>query len=370
VLAEEVGALSPHLEAWDSLAVAAGRPFCAPGWMLSWWRAARGEQMRLRVILILEDDRLVGVGPFFANLTVGLIELRLLGAGFSHRIGVLAEAGAEERIAPALSCALAAQSPASVVFEGIDARDRWPDLVAAHWPGRRRPLRRTDGELQAPTIGLDGDYEAWLARRDRRFRKEARRLERRLEEEHVTRRMACDEQAIDALLTLHHARWSERGGSNVGEDARATLLAAAAELPSERLVVSLLEGPRGPVSAELVLRAGDAAAFWGGGFDSDWAQYGPGMQTMLFALEGLARTGVATADLGGGAHPYKRRLADETTTLLWRTVFPRGWRYPLIRLRLAPKHARLAARGAFRRMPRRWQSRLAELRRSRKSNHV
>jgi CelD/BcsL family acetyltransferase involved in cellulose biosynthesis len=377
VLVEDIDSLAPHLDAWDALAVTAGKPFCAPGWMLSWWRGARSERTRLRVILIFEQEareqnnseqsdgkeqgRLVAVAPFFASTTFALVELRLFGAGFSHRIGVLAQDGAQERVAPVLAAALAAQRPASVVFEGVEAGDPWPDLVAANWPARIPPRLRTDGDLKAPVIELDGDYEAWLARRERRFRKESRRLGRRLEEERVSGRIACDEQSIDALLALHHARWAERGGSNVGEDARAVLLAAAAELPQPRLFVALLESPTGAVSAELVLRAGTAAAFWGGGFDPGWAQYGPGMQTMLLALDHLARDGVAVADLGGGAHPYKRRLADADTTLLWRTVFPRGWRYPLIRLRLAPKHVRLGVRKLARRLPPRWQQRLRGL---------
>jgi CelD/BcsL family acetyltransferase involved in cellulose biosynthesis len=364
-IVEDLDSLAPYLSEWDALAVAGGKPFCAPGWMLSWWQGTRSERTRLKVILVHEGDRLVGVGPFFANMTFGLVELRLLSAGFSHRIGIVAEPGLEERIAPAMAAALAATHPASVVFEGIEGDDPWPDLLVANWPGRVRPRRRSDGELQAPVIHLDGDYEAWISRRERRFRKEARRHERRLEEHQVSRRVAADKQAIDALLTLHHQRWSGRGGSNVQDSARAVLLAAADSLPDERLLVASLDSPLGPVSAELIVRAGGTAVFWGGGFDPEWAQYGPGMQTMLFALGVLAKDGTATADLGGGAHPYKRRLADETTTLVWRTVFPLGWRYPLIRLRLAPKHVRLGLRKAARGLPPNWQRRLRSIRRGR-----
>lgn len=349
------------LAGWDALAVQGELPFCAPGWMLSWWRAWRRAGTELRAILVRDGGRVVAVGPFFANPTFGLIELRLLGAGFSHRIGVLCEPAARDRVAGELARALADMRPASVVFEGVDADDPWPELIARSWPGLLAPKRRTDGELHAPVIDLGGDYEQWLARRERRFRKEARRHDRRLREEGVSGRIAGDEQAIDSLLKLHYARWAERGGSNVEDEAREVLRGAASALPAERLLVAVLEGPQGPVSAELVVRAGAAAAFWGGGFDPEWGQHGPGIQTMLFALEHLARQGTATADLGGGAHPYKQRLADELTTLRWRTVFPRNWRYPLIRLRLAPKHLRLGARRAARRLPAGWQRALRSL---------
>jgi CelD/BcsL family acetyltransferase involved in cellulose biosynthesis len=68
------------------------------------------------------------------------------------------------------------------------------------------------------------------------------------------------------------------------------------------------------------------------------------MQTMLAALRAMSAEGVETADLGGGSHAYKRRLANEDRPIEWRTLFPRGRRYPLIRLRLAPKHLRQVAR--------------------------
>jgi CelD/BcsL family acetyltransferase involved in cellulose biosynthesis len=364
---EDAASLAPHLAAWDALAVEREQPFCAPGWMLSWWRTAgHGRRTRLRVVLAHDErGRLVGVGPFFANMTYGLAEMRLLGAGFCHRIGVLAANGREHELAAPLAQALAAMRPrpASIVFEGVDGEDPWPRLIAASWPSRRRPGVRADGTMQAPVIRLEGSYEEWMERRERRFRKEARRQARRLEEQRVLGRIAGDGQAIDALLELHHARWTPRGGSNVDGTARGVLHDAAASMGAgERLIVAMLEAPSGPVAAELIVRAGATAVFWGGGFDPAWASQAPGTQAMLLALRTLAEQGVRTADLGGGAHPYKQRMADETTTLAWRTVFPPGWRHPLIRLRLAPKHARLGLRSAARRLPEPWRRRLTDAR--------
>ena len=358
--------LTPYLGAWDALASAAGRPFCTPAWMLAWWREGRTGDARLRVVLVLNPSgELVGVGPFFAQVgRLRLAEYRLLGAGFSHRIGPLARRGREREVAATIATALAAATPrpASVVFEGLDATDRWPELVAVGWPGRRRPRVRTDVTMDAPTIALDADYDAWMDRRERKFRKEARRTARRLEEDGVHGRVSADEDAVAALACLHEARWAGRGGSNVGPEAQRVIAAAARALGDDegRLAVVLLEGPDGPVAAELVLRAGDVVAFWGGGFDPEWARHAPGTQAMLVALEAAAGRGVCEADLGGGAHDYKRRLADRNRPLAWRTVFPPGSRAPLIAVRLAPKHLRLACRRYARRLP---QQRQAQIRR-------
>jgi CelD/BcsL family acetyltransferase involved in cellulose biosynthesis len=355
IVIEDPESLSDQLAAWDALAVRAGRPFCSPAWMLAWWHEARTGDARLRVVLVVEQGRLIGVGPFFAQVgALGLVEMRLLAAGFCHRIGPLAAAGRETQVAAELARALAEMhpSPASVVFEGIDAEDGWPELIAAAWPSRRRPRLRTDVTMDAPVIELEGSYEDWLSRRERRFRKEARRTWNRLEEEGVSGRVATGEQAIDALLQLHYERWENRGGSNVGDEARRVILRAAKHLNGmQRLVVALLESPDGgPVAAELVLSAGDTAVFWGGGFDPRWARNAPGTQAMLFALRTLAQQGARVADLGGGEHEYKRRLADDNRPLAWRTLFVAGPRYPLIRLRLAPKHIRVAVRELIRKL--------------------
>ena len=357
--------LAPHLEAWDALAAAAGRPFCAPAWMLAWWQEGRSGDARLRVVLALgADDELVGVGPFFAQVgPLRLAEYRLLGAGFCHRIGPLARAGHERAVAQAIATGLADATPipASIVFEGIDSGDPWPELFADGWPRGRRPRLRTDVTMDAPSIELDADYDGWMARRERKFRKEARRVTRRLEEEGVSGRLTDEDDAIAALLRLHHARWERRGGSSVGGEAQRVVSAAARMLGDERrLAIALLEGPDGPIAAELVLRAGDAVVFWTGGFDPAWAKHAPGTQAMLLALQAAADGGVRVADLGGGAHEYKWRMSDGNRPLAWRTLFPAGRRYPLIRLRLAPKHLRYGARALARRLP---EERQAQLRR-------
>jgi CelD/BcsL family acetyltransferase involved in cellulose biosynthesis len=364
LVVERAEELEPHLAAWDALAAAAGLPFCAPAWMLAWWREGRSGDARLRVVLALDaEGALVGVGPFFAQVALGLAEYRLLGAGFCHRIGPLAQSGREREVAAAIAAGLAhaLPTPDSVVFEAIDAASHWPELVAEAWSGRLRPRLRTDMTMDAPTISLGADYEAWLARRERKFRKEARRTARRLQEDGVSSRIAADPGAVDALIRLHHTRWRERGGSSIGAEAQRVVTGAAASLDERRLAVALLERPEGPVAAELVLRAGDSVVFWAGGFDPAWARHAPGTQAMLVALEAAAAAGVREVDLGGGAHEYKWRLSDGNRPLAWRTLFPRGPRYPLIRLRLAPKHLRLGARALARRLPSKRQQQLRRL---------
>jgi CelD/BcsL family acetyltransferase involved in cellulose biosynthesis len=353
VVVDHETALAPYLPAWEELAIACGRPFCLPGWMLAWWREAEEATGDLRVILVFDGEELIGVGPFFAKPTFGLIEMRLLGAGFSHRIGPLARPGEEPRVAAALAPALASLEPrpASVVFEGVDLGDRWPALIAGSWPGRE-PRIRQDATMDAPIIELRGDYEAWLSQRSKNFRKGNRRRANRLEEAGVRARTASNPAAIESLLSLHHARWRERGGSGIDAGAERVLRTAVDELADRDLLeIVLLEAPDGPISAELIVRAGRAATLWSGGFDPAWSSLAPGTNSILAALREAAGHDIESVDLGGGDHEYKAKLADENRPITWQTIFPRGVRYPLIRLRLAPKHARHAMRRLAQRLP-------------------
>jgi CelD/BcsL family acetyltransferase involved in cellulose biosynthesis len=364
IVVEDLEALEPYLGDWDALAVAHSRPFCAPAWMLSWFSEARTGDARLRIVIVCDEQGLAGVGPFFAQVgRFGLVEMRLLGAGFSHRIGPLARPGEEAQVAAVMAGALAAMKPrpSSVVFEGVDCADPWPDLIAAGWPARRAPRVRSDHTMAAPEIELGGSYEDWMDRRGRKFRKEARRTARRMQEEQLEGKISADPDAIDALLQLHYARWEGRGGSNVGDAAGRVIARAARGLDRDRLMVALIEAHSGPVAAELVLLAGSTAAFWGGGFDPAWASYAPGTQAMLLALRHLGEQGVQIGDLGGGGHEYKRRMADGNRPIVWRTLFPRGPRYPLLRARLAPKHVAHGLRELARRLPPRWRDRLKRL---------
>lgn len=130
---------------------------------------------------------------------------------------------------------------------------------------------------------------------------------------------------MKGFLQLHHLRWNQRGGSNLDDSAERVVAAAAAELGEQgRLEVVLLEGPEGPVSAELMLRTGPVAAIWATGFDPEWSQYAPGLQVRLVTLRAAAEHGVQLVDLGGGTAEYKVRMADGDMPIAWRTLFPRA----------------------------------------------
>jgi CelD/BcsL family acetyltransferase involved in cellulose biosynthesis len=346
--------VSELVEDWDRLAVAAGEPYCAPGWMLSWWRHAAPPGARLRVAVAHDADLLVGIAPFYAERRFRAVEwLRPLAAPVSHRVGPICLPGYEVAVAPQLARAFASAQPrpALLTFDGVPRTSPWPRLLAAAWPQRtllhHRPMQRV-----APMVGLhDRDFPAWLAGRSANFRRQSRRRRRKLAAAGARLRRIDGDAAVTVIgdfARLHRARWARRGGSSeLGEDVEEMLRAAAVALASQqRLWLWSIAGEDALISAYLFVGAGDQAIAWLGGHDEAWNVYQPGLETMIVAIEdGFAR-GLDRLDLGPGAQAYKLRLADSSETLEFVSLAPWGAGFPLVRGLLVARDARRAARAA------------------------
>lgn len=365
------GNLESVREEWDELAIAAGRPYCSPAWMLSWWARARTGDARLRVIVLRDRQGILAVAPFFAQVgTLRLTEYRLLGAGTSHRIGVLTREGHEPAVAASLGKALSCLDPrpSSIVWEGIDARDDWPARTASALSGRAGVKLRQDLEMGAPTIHLgDRSFDEWLAATSRNFRQGHRRHRRLLEKSHGSIRRTRSEDELDTDLAtfarLHQARWAQRGGSGFFNDRTLAMLRDVGRelLAADRFRLYVVELDRAAIGSVLCLAAGGTVAYWNGGMDNAHARFSPSSLALLAAVEEACERGERVFDLGGGTDAYKLRFADRDEPVVWVTQFPRGARYPLTRAQLLPKHVRYHLRRLSHRLPAQRQEQLKRI---------
>jgi CelD/BcsL family acetyltransferase involved in cellulose biosynthesis len=338
--------------AWDELAKAAARPFCSPAWMLAWWRNARPERAELRVVGVFDAGSLIGLAPFFTIRTHGVDELRFLGSRTSVRGEPLAEQGREEDVARAVVQLLGSSKPRIdvLLFEGIPTTSPWPTLLCKSWSGTGEPYKHRAYPTLAPTLDLTGgDYERWFMSRPSHFRQEARRRRRHLEQRGAEFHLAEGAEEVVAALAafhrLHNSRWRERGGSRVLNDrVQAMLLDAALQLIDEtRFRVWTIAAEGRIVSAHVFIAAGGEVAYWLGGFDDEWAKFGPAIQTVLKALEHAWEQGDVRMDFGAGAQEYKYSFAEGQDVLESVTIAPRNIRYPLTRVQLLPRRMREAA---------------------------
>jgi CelD/BcsL family acetyltransferase involved in cellulose biosynthesis len=361
----------PIHEQWDELAVEADRPYCSPAWMLAWWRHVRTGDARLRTIVVSERGRVVAIAPFFAQVgRFGFVEYRLLGAGHSHRIGVLCRAGYERQVEQPLAEAMRAfdPRPSSVVWEGIDGDDQWP-IHTAPWLGGWAGVKlRRNAEMGNATIRLAGTtFDEWFAGTSGKFRRNLLRDRRNLERAggRIRRSQSEDEleRDLDAFARLHNARWAARGGSGFFDERMMAMLrdAGGRLLPAGRLRLYMVELDGSPIAASVNVAAGGTVAGWATGMDDAYGRLSPTRLALLRAVEEAFERGEVAFDFGGGRSDYKERFANHSEPIAWMTQFPRGWRYPLTRAQLMPKEARHALRGVARRLPPERQQQLKRL---------
>jgi len=331
-LVDGADALGPYVAAWDALATAAGQPYCAPAWMLAWWRNAAPRGARLRVVLALDGERLVGVGPFcVVQDRLRLARYLLLASGRCSPIGPLAEPGSEARVAEVVARALAGARPAPrlIVLEGV--APRWPALLARAWPGGAPRLVRHWSE-PVPTIDLEGveSFDQWLGSKSAHFRREMRRTRRRLLAEGGTFRLSTTREEVDrgleAFARLHYANWAPRGGSAALDPAVERMLrdAAGVLLEAGRFRVWRLELDGATIAGRVAVAAGGELAFWASGFDEASARHSPSMQSSLTAIEDAVGRGERRIMLGPGSQEWKYRLADGEDAVESVTLVPPG----------------------------------------------
>jgi CelD/BcsL family acetyltransferase involved in cellulose biosynthesis len=330
-LLETTEALEPHLAAWDALAVARGRPYCAPGWMLSWLRAVAAPDALLRACVVTEGGELVGIAPLWAQEREGGGRYGLLSENTASPVEPLCAGGRESEVAAAFGGLLAEATPPprEIQLKYAPAGSPWPRLLAEHVPGYSPPSIECTRVMALPKVRLDQpNMDAWLATRSRNFRQQLRRAWRRLEDAGAVLRSSSGEEmdaGIEALSRLHHARWEARGGSRaLNPRVEEMLRLAARELGEERLRLFSLEVDGASISAHLFVRAGGTCAYWLGGFDDRWAACRPSVQVLAAALEAAIESGDEWFELGPGAQPYKYRFADSEESVEWLTLHPAG----------------------------------------------
>lgn len=322
---------------WDRLAVDAGLPYCAPAFLLAWWKHAAPEGAQLRVVVVRDGDRIVGIGPFYAvRGRGGLATWSLLGTDLASRIEPLAEPGAEAAIAEA------AGQAAQLRLDGLPEDSPWPALL-----GGLRAFHHRLPPTPAPYVPLEGydDVEAWLGGRSSNFRQQMRRARRKFEKDGGTFRLASTRPEIERDLEdferLHAARWDWRGGSDALKPGVTGMLAdAGAQLASKgRFQLMSLDIDGKVICSQLFLAAGAEVTYWNGGFDDDYANYKPSLIALVEAVRMSIAAGATRFDLGPGAQDYKYRFSDTEDQLVWQTVVPRGPRYAVARAALAPQQA-------------------------------
>ncbi len=235
----EPAELERHTAAWERLldASATCEPTLSPLWMLAWWRVfGPRDGRRLMAILLREGGRLVGLAPLvrrrrWYRRAIPLRSVELLASGedeadetCSDYLGVLAERGAEQRVARALVRVLTTTWCSAwdeLVLTAMNGDAAMPGLLAEAF--RQAGLGVASRTIsQAPYIRLPQSWDAYLAALPGRRRYLVRRSLRDFERWAGGGAELCRaatpaelERGKRILRDLHQSRWAAQGRPGV-----------------------------------------------------------------------------------------------------------------------------------------------------------
>jgi len=292
-------------------------------WMSLWWlHLGRGH--KLFVVTVRNDaGRLVALAPLYTarQLVLGIRRLGFLGdtlVGTDYLDVLIDEAYSSHALRTISDFLLASRGE----WDYIDLADTTSD---SHISTAFRAEIEAGGlktELSpsstCPFISLPESPEAYLATLGPKVRKHLRYYERALEKlgsvEFVTAERRIEiEQAFDALLRLHRARFQQRGASSAFVDPRVTGFhrAAVSSLSdTDAAKIHLLKLRGEPIAAVYVLSAGTRTFFYQSGMNPAYGRYSIGSLLIRFAIEQAIRNGCSEFDFLRGDESYKSQWVN------------------------------------------------------------
>lgn len=329
--AVELEALAPK---WRALAKARGNAFLTPEWFFAWLRHYGDLAGAAVVVVRRSDGRVRGIVPLVEDRSGPVRSVRFCGANLGDHFHPLARAEDEPRVASEATQLLASRGPRwkTLVLDHVSADARWWREIV-----RSAPLSLASAAYRSdslPFIDLRGrTWDDYLASRSRNMRSQIRRKTRTLEREHgaVFRRTGGSAELgrdLDALFSLHDARWESLGGSTLSTERSRAFHRdfAAAALDRGWLRLWFLEVGREPIAAWYGWRLGGRYSYYQAGFSPRWGRFSVGFVLLAHTMRSALDEGAEEYDLLRGAEAYKARFATEERRV--HTVVVTGARDP------------------------------------------
>ena len=313
----ELEKLAPQ---WDELAIEAGRSRSLSAFVTAWYRHYLPFRGLIRVIVVTDDEHVIGVAPFFAARTpLGFYEYRMSSSPW-WGVEPLYAAGQQEVACDAFGRALAEAEPTPdvVYMDSLRAGSPSAGLIREAWP-HRTPVLSVARSTPWPRIQLGPQgFEGWLQSRSKNFRKQFRSDHKKLQAEGFEHRLLVDAPDIVGRLgefrRLYEARRTRRQGAGPSLDA--TFAAMVTEVAHKvsgtgQLCMATIERPGEVIAADLMMCAGNGSSLWYGGFDESWGHLSPSKWNLAWTIEHAARCGVTDYDFGAGLQPYKQSFTQD-----------------------------------------------------------
>jgi CelD/BcsL family acetyltransferase involved in cellulose biosynthesis len=182
-----------------------------------------------------------------------------------------------------------------------------------------------------PYIDLRGHtWETYLSTLGSSHRYNFNRRLKNLQRDHsvqieIVRAPEQAQAALEAVIGLHHKRWSSKEPSEAFQNAQTVafhreFVDAAAAQGWLRILLVRIDGV--PAAALYGFRYGETFYFYQSGFDPEWRRQSVGLVTMGLAIQAAIEDGVAEYDFLHGREEYKFHWASQTRELGCLDLYP------------------------------------------------
>jgi CelD/BcsL family acetyltransferase involved in cellulose biosynthesis len=272
-------------------------------WMQSWWRFHH-KGKRLRVLILSDAGRVVGIAPFFIRFGP-LRVLQLLGTGGSDYLDLLAESNREADVVSHIAQFLQKNK---ATWDWADLQQVKPNAVATQLSG----ARVLQGET-CPYLPLESSYELLLKSLGKKLRQNIGYYARALEKQYMVTYRLADAvtltEDLEAFFELHQRRWNSRWmpGAFSSRQARAFHTAVAhAQLASGRLRLHTLLLDGTPQASLYAFHHQKTTYYYLGGFEPTLAKLSLGTVLTAHAIHQAIEQDHATEfDFLRGNEGYK-----------------------------------------------------------------
>src|SRR5579872_361467 len=313
---------------WNTAVESAGAGiFLAHQWLFPWWTHTRDTdevQRHLRICLEWDQDRLLGIAPFFLERRFRWkfeVErcLRLLGnGGDSNRHDLVAIPGHEAEVGELVAEEVLRHRFADSVYLWDVPKDS-PTVghFLALMKGHNAAVLEDWSEQRFVTL-VPPSFEEFLAGLYKQRRREFRRAAEECDRLGVTVEVASRpgqafEAAMDALFDLHIKRWDAVGQRNnafceVGSRERTLALARSLHEHGQAHLVLLRQGVQA-IAARLSFFDHRTQTAYGQlcAHDLTWNPFAPGTFLFMTVFRDVVDAGLNRYDHGWGEQEYKKR---------------------------------------------------------------
>jgi len=295
--------------------------FSTPEWLGAWWRAFAKNRELTALVLLAQQDSIVGIVPLYLDsietpLGLRLQRLRFVGDGThdSDNLDLIFRRGHEESCVAALFDWLSSESTWDVCeLNTMPATSAALPLLVSSLRKNRWCFSIT--EIPCSRIALPSSWDAYLNQISKKEKKKINYLTKRLENLYAVSIDKCVRESdlptrLENLFELHQGRWKTRGASGTfASEARREFYydIGAAFLKRDWLEFWELRLGEKVAATQFCFRYRDTAYALQEGFDLQFSSESVGYVLRASVLKTLISDGVSGYDFLGGKDASKER---------------------------------------------------------------